>query len=410
LLLCAEACSSIQIKFETYGSSLNEKQRRIWAASEAINVGWGGISLVAKSTGISRTTITKGIVEIKNGVDWEQNTIRIKGGGRKKKEYYDPNLRTDILKCINPVTRGDPESPLRWISKSLRNIVRALIEIDPTRSLGVSVVSRILKEEIFNLQKNQKTKEGGNHPDRDMQFHKIDEKSNDFIEHREPLISIDGKKKELIGNFKNEGREWNPKGKPTEVEVYDYLPKDGIKAVPYGIYDVALNKGFVNLGTSADTAVFAGKSILKWWEEVGRYDYPNATRLMITADGGGSNGSRVRLWKVIVQELADKIGIPITVCHYPPGTSKWNKIEHRLFAPISLNWRGEPLETLDKMEGLIANTTNKGGLKVICRKDLNKYEKGIKISDRQLSRINIIKDEFHGEWNYVIYPRRMEKN
>ena len=191
--------------------------------------------------------------------------------------------------------------------------------------------------------------------------------------------------------------------------MYDYLPKDGIKAVPYGIYDIALNKGFVNLGISADTAVFAGKSILKWWEEVGCFDYPKATRLMISADGGGSNGSRIRLWKVIVQELADKIGIPITVCHFPPGTSKWNKIEHRLFSAISMNWRGEPLETLDKMQGLIANTTNKGGLKVICQKDLNEYKRGIKISDKRLSRINILKDEFHGEWNYVIFPRRMEK-
>ena len=389
---------------------MNEKQCRIWAASEAINLGWGGISLVARSTGMSRTTIKRGIDEIKQGMNWEQGNIRMKGGGRKKKEYYDPTLRADILRCVNPTTRGDPESPLRWTSKSLKNIVCALKKIDPSRSLSGYVVSRILKEEKFNLQKNQKTKEGGNHPDRDTQFHKIDDKANNFLACGEPLISIDGKKKELIGNFKNEGREWNPKGKPTEVEVYDYLPKDGIKAVPYGIYDIALNKGFVNLGVSADTSVFAGKSILKWWEEVGRYDYPNATRLMITADGGGSNGSRVRLWKVIVQELADKIGIPITVCHYPPGTSKWNKIEHRLFAPISLNWRGEPLETLDKMEGLISNTTNKGGLKVICQKDLNKYEKGIKISDKQLSRINIIKDEFHGEWNYVIYPRSIRKN
>ena len=244
MYLCAETCSTIQIKFETYGSSLNELQRRIWAASEAINYGRGGISLVANSTGISRTTIKKGIVEIKNGVDWERQSIRIKGGGRKRKEYYDLSLRTDILKCINPATRGDPESPLRWISKSLRNIVGALIQIDPTRSLGISVVSRILKEEKFNLQKNRKTKEGGTHPDRDAQFHKIDDTTNDFIDHGEPAISIDGKKKELIGNFKNGGQEWNPKGQPAEVEVYDYLPKDGIKAVPHGIYDIALNEVF----------------------------------------------------------------------------------------------------------------------------------------------------------------------
>lgn len=304
---------------------------------------------------------------------------------------------------VQPVTRGDPESPLRWISKSLRHLVKALRQLG--HLVSIFVVRRILRQEGFSLQANRKTHEGGNHPDRDLQFHYISKKMNKFLDGHEPVISIDAKKKELIGKFKNNGREWNPKGKPYDVNVYDYLPKNGIKAVPYGIYDITHNSGFINLGISSDTAVFAGKSILKWWDEEGCNNYPKATKLLITADGGGSNGRRVRLWKVILQELANTLKLPISVCHYPPGTSKWNKIEHRLFSYISSNWRGEPLTSIGKMMNLISSTKTEQGLNVTCRFDESEYKKGIKIPENRLKKLKLSRHTFHGEWNYTIYPK-----
>jgi hypothetical protein len=278
--------------------------------------------------------------------------------------------------------------------------------MDENHRVSEYVIRRILREEHFSLQKNRKTREGGNHPDRDPQFQHIHAQIQEYQTEQEPIISIDAKKKELIGNFKNEGREWMPKGKPSDVQVYDFLDKThGIKAVPYGIYDITKNRGFVNIGTSSDTAVFAGTSILKWWEEEGKFAHPHATKLLITADGGGSNGSRNRLWKVIVQNLANKLQIPITVAHYPPGTSKWNKIEHRLFSPISANWRATPLESLELMAQLISHTHTQKGLVVSSRIDRTRYQKGIKVPDKWMSKLRMERHPFHGEWNYTIYPK-----
>lgn len=384
---------------------MNERQRRHWAGTEALALGRGGISIVSNSTGISQTTISKGILELKNGINLPSNRIRKEGGGRKRSEVLDPTLKSDLLSLVDPNTRGDPQSPLQWINKSLVHLTEALGKLSNLHKVSVFVVRRLLREEGYSLQSNRKIKEGGNHPDRDQQFQNIAKETQKFYDNHEPVISIDAKKKELIGEFKNGGQEWNPKGTPTPVNVYDFRPPNGIKAVPYGIYDIAQNRGFINLGVSADTSVFAGKSILKWWEEDGSHQYPNATKLLITADGGGSNGTRVRLWKVIVQELSNKTGIPITVCHYPPGTSKWNKIEHRLFSAITMNWRGEPLDSLEKMEYLISNTTNKKGLVVTCRIDKTEYAKGIKISNNRMKRLNIQRCDFHGEWNYTIFPK-----
>jgi len=384
---------------------LNERQRRIWAATEALSLGWGGIIKVSGFTGLSRTTIGRGIREIQNPPDLPPERVRKEGGGRKKLEVHDPTLRSDILQLVDPSTRGDPGSSLRWTSKSLAHIKEELKAAYPGRNVSTSVIRRILHEEGYSLQANRKTREGGKHPDRDKQFNNIAQKKKEYMRTKDPVISIDAKKKELIGNFRNNGREWHPKGNPPQVEVYDFRPKNGVKATPYGIYDIANNRGFVNIGTSADTAVFAGKSILKWWQNEGKCAYPNARRLLMLADGGGSNSSRSRLWKVILQELADKMGIPIQMCHYPPGTSKWNPIEHRLFGPISLNWRGVPLDSLERIRNLISHTRTSKGLKVSCRLDEKVYERRIKISDRRMSRLHIERDEFHGEWNYTLFPR-----
>jgi transposase len=380
------------------------------AATEAINIGWGGISTVSKSTGLSRNTIRVGIKEIRENPILHLARIRKRGGGRKKQEFHDPSLQADILTYVAPTTRGDPESSLRWTSKSLRKIVKALKTQNPSRKVGISVVRRILREVGYSLQANRKKHEGGHHPDRDKQFHHIARRKDDYKKTKDPHISIDAKKKELIGNFKNIGQEWRPKGQPTEVEVYDFLLKGGIKAVPFGIYDMGENRGFVNVGISADTSVFAGRSVLKWWEVEGRRAYPDAKRLLIIADGGGSNGSRVRLWKVLLQELADRIGIPIEMCHFPPGTSKWNPIEHRLWAPISKNWRGQPLESLEGMQERISHTTTTTGLKVSCQLDVEEYKRGIKISKQRFAKLHIKREEFHGEWNYTVSPRGEKKN
>lgn len=342
---------------------------------------------------------------MQSGVIFNSNRIRKKGGGRKRKEVHDPALKQDILSLVSPDTRGDPQSLLRWNSKSLRKIVKALKKMPNPHNVSVFVVRRILREEGYSLQSNRKVKEGGDHPDRDEQFQNIAKTTDIFMKSGDPVISIDAKKKELIGEYKNVGLEWAMKYCPTEVNVYDFPKKGGYKATPYGIYDIGNNHGFVNVGISADTSVFAGKSILKWWEEEGSIAYPNAKKLMIMADGGGSNGTRVRLWKVILQELANKIHLPITMRHFPPKTSKWNKIEHRLFGPISINWRGRPLNSLETICNLILNTTTRTGLTVTCRLDLSEYKKGIKISDKWMKKLKIKREVFHGEWNYTISPK-----
>jgi hypothetical protein len=349
--------------------------------------------------------VRKGLREVNIEPISDSERIRKEGGGRSKSEIKDPTLRADLLKIVEVESLGDPQSPLRWVSKSVRHLTQALKLLPQPHYVSVSVVRRILHEECFSLQGNCKTKAGASHPDRDSQFQYIGKKAEEFKINHNPEISIDAKKKELIGNFKNGGKEWKPRGSPIQVQDHDFLPPSGIRAVPYGIYEMVKNRGFVNVGVSADTAVFAGKSILKWWECEGNVLYTDARELLITADGGGSNGYRVRLWKVIVQELSNKICLPITVCHYPPGTSKWNKIEHRLFAPITANWRATPLENLETMQNFISHTTTQTGLSVKCDLDLNKYERGIKISDKQMNNINIKRHEFHGEWNYTIYPK-----
>jgi hypothetical protein len=383
---------------------LNEKQKRYLLAVEAKALGHGGIKKIVEISGVTKTTIIAGIKELSNPSFPEVKGIRKKGGGRKKIEIKYPNLREEVLKRVDSATRGDPESTLLWCSKSTRKIAADLKK----NGYDVShvVVAAILKEMDYSLQANKKTHEGSKNPDRDAQFEHIHEKSKTFIRDHQPVISVDTKKKELIGNFKNNGQEYSPKGTPKEVNVYDFLSEALCRAVPYGIYDIVRNEGWVNVGISGDTAAFAVESIRRWWNGLGKASYPNATQLMITADCGGSNGNRVRLFKSELQKLANETGLEISVCHFPPGTSKWNKIEHRLFSFISKNWRGEPLLDLVTIVNLIGNTRTDAGLKVCCELDNNTYEKGIEISDDELASLNLFRDLFHGDWNYTIKPKR----
>jgi transposase len=392
-------------KIKTILPILNERQRRLYLAAEAEAIGYGGISQVSEASGVSRVTITQGIKELKNediySVSKERS--RKEGGGRKKVTEKYPNIYDEIETIISPHTRGNPETPLLWTSKSVRKVQAALEE------KGIKVAHRticdLLKEMGYSLLSNRKDlvmKES--HPDRDAQFEHINAQAKVFIEEHEPVISIDAKKKENIGNFKNNGAEWQKTKEPIKVLAHDFPLKEKGKAVPYGVYDIASNKGFVNVGISGDTAEFATNSILKWWELVGKKVYPKATKIMITADCGGSNGYRVKLWKVKLQDVANNLNMAIHVTHFPPGTSKWNKIEHRLFSYISINWRGKPLDELLTVINLIASTTTAAGLTVDCISDTQEYRKGIEVSDEELSAVNIKPNDFHGEWNYVIYP------
>jgi hypothetical protein len=384
--------------------SLNEKQKRHMLAAEAKALGWGGIKVVSEIAGAARTTIMTGIKELANPAINTTGRIRKKGGGRKKKEVEYPALGKEIANRVEPSVRGDPESSLLWISKSLKKIEADLKK----NGYDVShvVVARILKNLGYSLQANKKTHEGSKNPDRNAQFEYINEQSKTFIRAQQPVISIDTKKKELIGNFKNNGQEYAPKDTPKEVNAYDFLSEALCKAVPYGIYDIVRNEGWVNVGISNDTAEFAVASIKRWWNGLGKASYPQATQLMITADGGGSNGVKVRLFKQKLQNFANETGLSISVCHFPPGTSKWNKIEHRLFSFISKNWRGQPLLDLVTIVNLIGNTRTNAGLKVCCELDEAEYQKGIKVSDEEMESLNIKRDEFHGEWNYTIFPHQ----
>jgi hypothetical protein len=380
---------------------LNEKQKRFLLATEAKAIGHGGIKIVSEITGVSRTTISTGKKELAGGFAANAERIRKKGGGRKKAEIKCPELSNEITKRVDSSTLGDPESTLRWCSKSMRNIAAALTKNG--YPICHVVAGNILKEMGYSLQANKKTHEGSKkNPDRNAQFEHIHEKSKAFIRECQPVISVDTKKKELIGNFKNDGQEYSPKGVPVEVNVYDFLSEALCKAVPYGVYDIVRNEGWVNVGISSDTAAFAVESIRRWWNGLGRASYPNATKLMLTADCGGSNGSRVRLFKIELQKLSNETGLEISVCHFPPGTSKWNKIEHRLFSFISKNWRGKPLLDLVTIVNLIGNTRTNAGLKVCCELDENIYEKGIIVSNEDLESVNLFRDSFHGEWNYTI--------
>ncbi|TAL58786.1 MAG: ISAzo13 family transposase [Bacteroidetes bacterium] len=395
----------IRKKYKKILPHLNERQTRIVLAADAESMGRGGLSKVSKLSGVSRVTLNIGIRELASvpvKKDTTNERIRKEGGGRKKETEKNTNLEKVIEEIVSPHTMGDPMKPLLWTNKSLRNIA------DAAKNMGYNISHKlagvILKNSGYSLQGNRKTHEGGKHIDRDTQFNYINELAKGFLGNSDPVISVDCKKKELIGNFKNAGKEWHSKGKPTTVKVYDFIDKNLGKAIPYGVYDVANNEGWVSVGISHDTASFAVSTIRNWWEEMGKEKFSESKRLFITADGGGSNSSRSRLWKIELQVLADEIGKEITVSHFPPGTSKWNKIEHRLFSHITMNWRAKPLTNIQLVVDLIAATKTSKGLKVKSKLDKGVYEKGVKVSDEKLRKINIIKSEFHGEWNYTIKP------
>jgi transposase len=394
----------IRQRFSRLEAWLDERSRRLWAAAESAAHGRGGISLVARASGVSRRAIAVGLAELRRKPDRAERTrlpVRQKGGGRKKTSLKDPDLLRDLEKLLEPVTRGDPQSPLRWTCKSVRNLA------DELRAQGHEVshmlVAELLHEQKYSLQANRKTKEGSSHPDRNAQFEYINAKATEFLKSSQPAISVDTKKKEQVGDYKNGGREWRPKGQPELVQVHDFGKQ---KDVPYGVYDLGQNAGWVSVGTDHDTSAFAVESIRRWWSMMGRKAYPDARQLLITADSGGSNGSRVRLWKLELQKLADETGLEISVCHFPPGTSKWNRIEHRLFSFITKNWRGKPLVSHEVIVNLIAATTTRTGLRVQSQLDTGKYPKGIKVSKQEFATIHLRPDTFHGEWNYTIMPRK----
>ncbi|RPI67743.1 MAG: ISAzo13 family transposase [Geobacteraceae bacterium] len=397
--------SHIAQRYNLIKWALDERLRRLFAAAEAKVLGHGGITSVAESTGISRRSIHAGMKELEDLQLQEPAghfRVRRPGAGRKRVVEIDATLQSDLELLIDPVTRGDPESPLRWTCKSLRTLANELNNMG--HKVSHTHVGKLLVQLGYSLQGNKKTLEGTSHPDRNAQFEYINAQTTSRLAVGEPVISVDTKKKELIGQFKNNGQEWLPKGAPTEVKVHDFIGEDG-RANPYGVYDIGEDAGWVSVGTDHDTASFAVQTIRRWWQMVGSKTYTNAKELFITADGGGSNGSRVRLWKLELQKLVDEIGIPIRVSHYPPGTSKWNKIEHRLFSFITMNWRGQPLISHEVMLNLIANTRTKTGLSVKAEIDSSAYPKGIKVPDDVFSAINLKRDDFHGDWNYSILPR-----
>jgi Rhodopirellula transposase DDE domain len=395
---------SVKQRYEALSPFLDERQRRLMAGTEAAAIGYGGISAVSRATGVCRDTVRRGLAELNAEADEDPARVRKPGGGRKQAKDEQPGLLDALRELIEPNTRGDPDSAVRWVSKGVRKLSAALHERGFVA--GRTLVGRLLKDELeFNLQANAKVLEGSRHPDRNAQFEHIADRIKEFRANNQPVISVDAKKKELIGDYKNNGREWRPKGEPELVRVHDFAGQLG-KANPYGVYDIVANAGWVGVGLSVDTAAFAVETIRRWYHTVGKLRYPNMTRLFITADGGGSNGSRLRLWKTQLQELADEIGLEITVSHYPPGTSKWNRIEHSLFAFITMNWRARPLTSYMVIVQLIAATTTVTGLTVACELDTNTYQKGIKVTAAQLASINISYDQFHPDWNYTISPSR----
>jgi len=404
---------SVKERFERMKGTLNERARRLFAASEALAIGWGGVAIVARATGIAASTIGIGKTDARASEESDPdapllpaNRSRRPGGGRKKLVEKDPTLLSDLERLVEPVTRGDPESPLRWTAKSVRNLAAELVR--QGHKTSANTVATLLKNLDYSLQGNKKSKEGGGHPDRNAQFEFINKRVEEAIAAGNPAISVDTKKKELVGDFKNGGQELRPKGQPEEVRVHDFVdPKLG-RANPYGVYDLANNEAWVSVGIDHDTGEFAVATVRRWWHTMGMSRFPDAGWMLITADGGGSNGSRLRLWKVELQALADELKIPISVCHFPPGTSKWNKIEHRLFSFITKNWRGKPLVTHQVIVNLIAATTTKTGLTVRAEIDPNLYTKGRKIKEAEMATLNIVRDTFHGEWNYTIHPRASE--
>jgi hypothetical protein len=384
---------------------MNERSRRQWAAAEALDQGWGGVTAVANATGLSRTTIIAGLRELalpakKRAA--EADRVRRPGGGRRSLVQSDPGLLTALERLIEPSTRGDPESPLRWTCKSTRRLADELTH--RRHSIGPRTVASLLHQAGYSLQANRKTREGVAHPDRNAQFEYINALVKRFLNRGQPAISVDTKKKEIVGDFKNAGREWRPLGRPENVRVHDFKDEALGKVVPYGVYDILNNQGWVSVGIDHDTAEFATNSIRRWWRKMGSRRFASARELLITADGGGSNGFRSRLWKRSLQELADDVGLRLDICHFPPGTSKWNKIEHRLFSFVTQNWRGRPLITRQAIVNLIARTTTRTGLVVKAALDTNRYESGIKVSDEELAAVRLAPHNFHGEWNYTIAP------
>jgi hypothetical protein len=393
--------------YRTLSPEMDERLRRQWAAAEARELGWGGVTLVARASGLSRTTITAGVRELDLPPSQRQaEALRVRrpGGGRHTLAQTDPELVAALEQLIDPVTRGDPESALRWTCKSTRRLAEELTS--RRHPVSAPTVAVLLKQAGYSLQANAKTREGAGHPDRNAQFRHINDTVRRFLDRNEPAISVDTKKKELVGDFKNAGREWYPQGQPDEVRVHDFLDKTKGKAIPYGVYDILNNQGWVSVGIDHDTAQFAANSIRRWWREMGRRRFPQASQLLITADGGGSNGSRSRLWKLALQGLADDLGLRLKVCHFPPGTSKWNKIEHRLFSFITQNWRGRPLVSHQAIISLIAATTTQAGLIVKAALDTNHYETRLKVTNAELDRLRIKPEPFHGDWNYIVSPRR----
>ena len=391
------------MRFEKLAPFLDERMRRLVAASESLAIGFGGTSQVSRQTGVSRRAIIRGIKELDEAPSVQGGRVRRPGGGRKRTVDKDASLKTDLERLVDPVTRGDPESPLRWTCKSVRKLAEELNRLGHQTSHRM--VAELLHELGYSLQANRKTLEGSSHADRDQQFQHINQHVTEFLQQQQPVISVDTKKKELVGNFKNHGAELRPKGDPEPVRVHDFVIPELGRAAPYGVYDLANNSGWVSVGVDHDTSAFAVETIRRWWYRMGQQSYPQATELLITADSGGSNGSRVRLWKVELQRLADETGLELRVCHLPPGTSKWNKIEHRFFSFISQNWRGKPLVSHQVIVDLIAATSTKTGLKVRAQIDSNLYPSGLKVSDKQVAALHIERDAFHGEWNYKILPQ-----
>jgi Rhodopirellula transposase DDE domain len=399
---------TVRQKFEFLRPVMTERMRRHWAASEALALPRGGISLVAEATGLSRTTITAGIRELRSGDAAPREKLdgprsRRDGGGRRLVEASDPTVLADLERLVEPTTRGDPMSPLRWTCKSTRQLAEALKP--QGHAVSHQTVALLLAELGYSLQANRKTREGSSHPDRNAQFEFINGRVIAFQKARQPVISVDTKKKENLGDFRNPGQEWQPEGKPEEVRAKDFPDKRLGKAIPYGVYDLTCNQGWVSVGIDHDTARFAVETIRRWFSEMGQPSYPRAGRLLVTADGGGSNGHRNRLWKVALQGLADETGLKISVCHFPPGTSKWNKIEHRMFCHITKNWRGRPLTSRAVVVNLIGSTTTATGLTIHAELDENEYPAGIKVTDEELAGVCIRRNKFHGEWNYTILPR-----
>ena len=399
---------TVRAKYAVLAPELTERTRRLWAATEARALGHGGIAKVERATGVSRSTIARGLRELESGETLGPGRTRRTGGGRKKATEKDPGLLIDLEALVEPTASGDPDSPLRWTSKSVRNLA------DELRGMGHEashqLAADLLHELGYSLQANRKTREGPQHADRDAQFRYVNDAVRRFQQEKQPAISVDTKKKELIGDFKNPGREWRPKGQPETVRVHDFLIPEQGKAIPYGVYDLTRNQGWVSVGITRDTASFAVNAIRSWWKRMGRSSYRNAHSLLITADAGGSNGPRVRLWKWELQRFANRTGLSVTVCHLPPGTSKWNKIEHRLFSHIALNWRGRPLTSLATIVSLIGSTKTHQGLRVRSEIDPRSYAKGVAVTAEQMAKIRLEPHAFHGDWNYTVLPAKVRSH